>query len=114
MIKLRPATRQDFIDFSGRPPSSTMKVWVIDRDGDILGMGGLCFFESKCVAFSDIKEGVPKKSVLRCALKVKEMIKEYGQEVWAIRDKKRETSKRFLEYLGFEHFGGDIWLIQSR
>ena len=54
--------------FYGRMPPRSVRVWVLEHDGQVLGLAGYFMQDGKAVLFSDVREGVPKMTIWRAAL----------------------------------------------
>lgn len=104
MITIRAATQRDVETFYGKMPPLTMKGFVGEHEGNILGIGGIYWDEGKKVLFSDIKpEGKKfKKTMVRIA---KRIIAEFNPR-YAIAEVDTEGAIKLLEHLGFERVEG--------
>lgn len=104
MTVIRPATQRDVEAFYGAMPPLTMKGFVVEHEGELLGIGGIYWNEGKKVLFSEVKpEGERfKKTLVRVA---KRIVKELRPR-YALADKHTEGAAKLLEHLGFEPVEG--------
>jgi len=101
---IRTATQRDIESFYGKMPPLTMKGFVVEHTGTIIGIGGVYWNEGKKVLFSEIKpEGKKfKKTMVRVAKRiVKELTPRY-----ALADGGTKGAAKLLEHLGFEPVEG--------
>lgn len=107
MIVIRPAKREDVEAFFGRPPPFTIThTQVADKDGEILALMGVYWYESRRCIFSELKEEalIYRKKILATA---KAFVRKLPKGVYyAVADDERETADRFLRHLGFEYDAG--------
>lgn len=106
--EIRPATARDFVAFYGAPPATTVRAYVADLDGDILGIAGISFHGSLLIAFSDIKPEMRKFpiTIMRGARKVLDMTR---APILAYPDPDIEGAPRLLERLGFVNLDGTVY-----
>lgn len=104
MTTIRMATQRDIESFYGKMPPLTMKGFVVEHDGSIIGIGGVYWNEGKKVLFSEIKpEGKKfKKTMVRVA---KRIVAELNPR-YALADGCTEGAAKLLEHLGFEPVEG--------
>jgi hypothetical protein len=104
-IVVRPATRTDIKAFYPDGGTSTVKAWVGEVGGRIVGIGGLAFAKGRWVAFLDLtEEARPYKiSIVRAArAAMSETAKSGHRVIHAGADIREPAAKRFLTSLGFE------------
>lgn len=98
----RDATRQDFIDFYGRPPPFTITGIVAERDGALVGFAGW-YSHGDCIcAFTDHK-GMTKREMIRAGKEVMRMLMRPGRDVIAIPQPEHGTVA--LRHWGFSSLG---------
>jgi hypothetical protein len=104
MTTIRAATQKDIESFYGKMPPLTMKGFVVEHAGQIIGIGGIYWNEGKKVLFSEIKsEGKKfKKTMVRVA---KRIVAELNPR-YALADGRTANSVKLLEHLGFEPVEG--------
>lgn len=103
---IRPATAADIREFYERPPGKSLRAYVAELDGTLLGIGGLFYQEDGAVGcFSVMRPGMKphRKTILRAARLLAEMAREAGAP--AIADERHPNSRRLLSRLGFVSFG---------
>lgn len=109
-ITTRPATAGDVLAFFGKKAPQTIRAHVMERDGEVLGIGGYYLAGGTVVVFSDLKDGVPKLRVWREALAMMDRLK-FPAICMAT-----ENSGRFLRRLGWQYVGpsdeGDVYQWQ--
>ncbi len=105
---IRPATSKDLDQFYGEDrPGGSMRVVVVDLDGDIVGIAGLAYHDDQMVAFSVIRDplrGYPL-TIMKTAMRLKDMIIKYGGNVLAIASGGEINSDKLLERMGFSFIG---------
>jgi hypothetical protein len=116
MIKVREATKEDFLKFYDQI-EYTCKGWVIENK-DILAIGGLAFHKYGIVLFSVAKQNIPKKIFWSLSKKGLEEAKKYNMPILAVRDSYLESSERYLKKLGFVFYNfntnkEEIWVKQQ-
>lgn len=113
MIKVREANKDDFLKFYDKI-EFTCKGWIIE-DKEPIAIGGLAFHKYGIVLFSTFKKELPKKAFWSISKKGLQEAEKYKMPILAVRDSHIESSKRYLEKLGFV-FGffnlnnEEIWL----
>jgi RimJ/RimL family protein N-acetyltransferase len=106
----RPATREDYIAFYGEAPKRSLRAYVLDLDGRILGVGGIRYQNpgQPPFLFSDIKPEARQwpKEMVKAA---KMALADFGPApILAIADPHEKGSIRLLTYLGFKHFASSV------
>jgi hypothetical protein len=100
-MKVRFATAKEFKTFYPDCPYS-FKGWVIERDGEVLVVGGLLLDSLVKTMILNIPKELPAKTLWKAC---KSLIGECGKFTpifYAVRDENLPNSKRFLEKLGFK------------
>lgn len=104
-VVLRPATRADFDKLTSEPLPCRVKAWAAERDGEVLGVGGLAFLPTGTVAaFVHAAPGAHryKMAFHKAGLMAMAEAKRMGlKHVVAMSDKSIEPASRWLERLGF-------------
>jgi predicted transcriptional regulator len=110
-ILLRSAQRADVIAFRGEPFDQSFRGIVADKEGEIIAIAGVLHTDH-LQAFSSIKEPMRKspKSLILGARIFREILNSYGREIYAFASEKENNSAVFLEYIGFKHYHGRIYL----
>lgn len=105
--EIRYATRQDWINFFGKPPDHSVRALVGVVDGEILGIAGLEYAGEQMTAFSCYRPESKKYplSTMKMGKRLVKMIENYGKNVLALADKDEPTAPDFLERLGFVFVG---------
>lgn len=99
---LRPATRADYREFYGEDPVNTMRAYVAELDGKVVGIGGTMCVQDSVYVFSDMKDELRpfKVSIFKFAKKVDELLS--GLPGVCIANPNEPNSERLLRSLGFE------------
>lgn len=102
--EIRPATAADLVAYYGGPLPWTVRAWVADLGGDILGVVGMRPVYGATLVFSDIREDMRRYPVLiyRVARWAMEKAAERGLPVMCLEDRQEETAPAFLTRLGWE------------
>jgi len=103
-ITFRPATRADALRYYGQDPIFTFRGHVAEKDGEILGIGGVYYDFGVPVVFTEMRPEM-EASKRACAKAARFMI-EYVESleapvVYAVADPRYETSGYLLAKLGF-------------
>lgn len=101
---IRPATLADIEAFSPTQMKPTLKAWVGEVDGKIIGLGGFAFSGGRWFGFCDLNEEARKYklTIARTARMVMEEAKKQGiRFVYAEVDKDIPGAARWLKSLGF-------------
>jgi hypothetical protein len=103
--KLRFATLDDFIYFYGHTPKYTIKAWVYEHEGVLLGIGGIVIYRESYNLFLKVNNAIKcsKKILYHAILQGMNEIKKTKLPYTAIRDCTLDSSKRLLEKLGFQY-----------
>lgn len=104
---IRPANRQDILDYYGEAQPHRMRAIVIDNDG-VQAIAGIAIINGVPVAFSDVKEKPDKRTIVKAARIVRAMMDKYPV-VLATADPEEQTAPGFLRHLGFETDDGVIY-----
>jgi len=107
--------KADVLALNGKSYDASFRGVAAEIDGKVVGIAGVMHtprlqFFSK---FSDELRRHPK-SMIKAAKMMKEMFGQYNSAIYSIADENVESSARFLEYIGFEHYEGRVyrWLIR--
>lgn len=105
---IREATEADFRQFYGKIPW-TFRAYVVEIDGQIMGIGGVYYDGESIIAFSSIRPELKrhKVTILKGARKVMGLVN--GRACLAIASKDHAGSERLLEHLGFERVGDRVF-----
>lgn len=105
----RPATRKDFGEFYGRPIPQTIHAGLaaVDDAGEIKGIGGYYIAGTVIVGFSDNKEDMSPKDIVRGARMLVDSWKRVGVDIVALSGE-NDTP---LRHFGFEDWG-DHWRLR--
>jgi N-acetylglutamate synthase-like GNAT family acetyltransferase len=106
---IRKATKkdlEDFADFKGvKYVTQTVRAWVGEVDGEVLGMGGFARHQGRWVAFCDLKDEARKYKVT--IVKMAQMILREADRMgikfaYATVDAEEANAIRWMETLGFQ------------
>jgi hypothetical protein len=108
-VELRPASRQDLIDFYGEPPAFTMRAIVAVLDHKPIGVAGVVVTQECAAIFSDLSDDMRayKKSILKGAFAIMNMARELHMPICATGFE--ATSPALLKRLGFESLGEGVY-----
>jgi len=109
-MNVRYATESDLREwFNGTVPA-TMRAVVVERDGKLLGIGGVAWNETHLQAFSRVTDELRphKVTIGRAAVKVREMLDEMGV-VLAVCSPTEPTAPNLLAWAGFKHWQEGVW-----
>jgi len=101
---VRRATRADieaFLPVTDRP---TVKAWVVDVDGRIVGMGGLALGQGRWIRFCDLSEEGRhyKRAIVKAGRAVMEEARRAGHRfIYAEADADEPMARRWLTRNGF-------------
>lgn len=107
MEELRPATREDYTALYGEPPSATFTGLTAVRDGRPIAIAGVLLRAGTAVMFSDLREPVAKRTVVKAARQLFAWAKARNIRVVAARDATIPTSAGLLAHFGFTQCGTD-------
>ena len=101
---IRPATRDDIEAFSDIPNKPSMRAWVGEVDGRIVGLAGFVFSQGRWLGFCDLTEEARKykMTLARAAKRVIAQARMDGiRFIYTESDPTEPTSVRWLTSLGF-------------
>ena len=107
---IRPASRADVIALNGKSFDASFRGIAVEIDGKVVGIAGvmhtpsLQFFSQ----FSEELRAYPN-SLIMAARMMKEILGQYSSPVYSIADENVDSSIRFLEHIGFEHYEGRVY-----
>lgn len=98
----RPATAADIVQFYSRPLPFTVRAWVAEADGRVLGLAGYIPQGRYVLAFSEIKDEMRAHpmAVMRGAKKFMGLL---DRPAVAYASRKEPGSCRLLERLGWKY-----------
>lgn len=102
---IRPATREDVDQFSPGHAKPTVRAFVGEVDGKIIGIGGLARVDGRWFAFCDLSPAARayKLSIVRLGRRIMADARKMGLAfVYAEPDLTEPNAKRWLASLGFE------------
>ncbi len=107
-MKVRYATAEDLHKWYGGPPPMTMRAVVVDNDGEIMAVAGLCRALNHIQLFSHIKDDLRphKLTMARTAAMLRKMI---NGPVVALEDCSEPTARRLLSWMGLVEFEPGVW-----
>ena len=103
MVEIRPATQKDVEEFYGKKPMYSMRAYVSEIAGKVVGIAGVCRQDGHMVAFSEMKPEMRehKKDIIRGYRKLFEIIQGYNT-VFAVANRDEKLAKKMIIKLGFE------------
>lgn len=108
-MEFRPATVDDLKYFMETVPC-TARAWAAEQDGTIYGVGGVYYQHGHVIAFTNMRDDMPKRDIIRAARFLTRKFKDIAAPVYAI-PACRETARRTLEHFGFVPIEGSDYYI---
>lgn len=102
---IRPAREADILAFYERLPGPSIRAWVLEMDGEVVGVSG--WYGVPRVVFSDVREGVPKMTIWRAA---KAMMAKMDKPAVC---QGSEGSRAMLERLGWQELEDEVFTWQA-
>lgn len=112
---VRAARPADFEAFYGRSPPYTMRAWVAELDGEVIGIAGYYMRQGWVQAFSDMNDAMRQYpgTIMREARRFMARLKSPALCIASCSEK---NAARFLGYLGWRHVGtseeGEVYAWQ--
>lgn len=103
-MHVRAATATDIAAFSDMTGKPTLKAWVGEVDGQIVGLAGFAFSHGRWYAFCDLREAARahKVAIVRAGLMILAEARRMGiRYLYAEADPKEPGAVRWLTSLGF-------------
>lgn len=103
-VIVRRAARADIEAFAGDGERPTMKAWVGEIDGRIIGLGGLAYRHGRWIAFCELSEEARphKRAIVRAGRAAIDAARRAGHTyIYAEADQSEKMAKRWLASLGF-------------
>lgn len=107
-VTIRPATQKDAVQFyDGRRPPFSFRGYVAEKDGVVIGVGGVYYQDGIPVAFSDMKPAMRRhKKVMAKACRILlSLFDQIGGPVYAVACSTEPTAPYLLAKLGFRPTG---------
>lgn len=106
-VIFRRCTDTDAKAFYGGPPMMSLRGWVAEKDGVIVGIGGVYYNKGVPIAFSEITDAFreSKKDVAKGCRILMELISKTRGPVYAVANPNEPTAARLLARLGWEPTG---------
>lgn len=97
---VRPATADDIARFYDKPPGRSVRAWVAEFDGQVIGLGGLFYGPRSVCLFSEMTPELRrhKRFIVDAAVALVALGKRVNATV--IADPRIDGSERFLTWLG--------------
>jgi hypothetical protein len=118
-VIFRRATQADAERFYSGPPRMSLRGWVAEKNGEIVGIGGVYYANGVPIAFSEITDAFRenKKDVAKGCRILMELISKTRGPVYAVANPDEPTAARLLARLGWEPTGRDSelgeWLVRG-
>lgn len=112
---IRPATSEDIEKFSPERNKPSIRALCIERDGEILALGGVARMGGRWFAFSDIAPEARQYRVMiaRGAIRIFESLRRDGfKTVYAQRDDAEPMADKWMRSLGFKHMRSGFYKWQ--
>lgn len=117
---IRPATAEDVNTAFYDLRTVSTKSYAAEKDGQILGVAGIGYLQSKVFAFAHLRKDLQhdthkyQMTIMRVAKKVVALMEECGCDVYAVADEELHTSMNFLKHLGFVHIGERVHIWRKK
>jgi N-acetylglutamate synthase-like GNAT family acetyltransferase len=106
---IRKATKQDIDEFADSinvpRASQTVRAWVGEVDGEVLGIGGFARHQGRWIAFCDLKDKARtyKMTIVKTARMIMDEAQKSGIKfAYATVDPEEANAVRWMESMGFE------------
>lgn len=111
-MMIRAATTHDAEAFWGRSLPASIRGYVAEKDGVVMGVAGLAYMPTQIIAFADMKEGGQKypMTIMRITKLVKALLNETKVPVYCNADVLLPNSQKFLEHVGFKLLSGRTYV----
>lgn len=109
-VEFVPATQELAERYFGGTPSYGFRGYAFLLDGDVVGLGGLFWYEGWPIVFSQIKDSMraKRKDCARAVRLLMNFLDDLGFPVYALQDPDEPTSAGLLAKLGFVRTGIEI------
>jgi hypothetical protein len=104
-VVVRRATPAEIAALAPSDDRPTVKAWVGELDGRIVGFGGLAFKQGRWIAFCELSEDARhyKRAIVTAGRGVIDEARRVGHRfVYARADDNESMARRWLESLGFQ------------
>lgn len=104
-VIIRPAIRADIDAYSSQAGKPSIKGIVMEKDGCVIGLGGIAYAKGRWIGFCDLSEEARgyKMHIMRGARRFLDQMRREGiRFIYAGRDEGEPGSERWLKSLGFE------------
>ena len=110
-MKVRPGTRAECREFyNGIVPPGISRIWVAEKDGEIMGVGGYRANVTGYLAFTDNKPEMTKIDRVRSAVEFMKILTKLRGDVYATTV---EFGPKVVEHYGFEKVSDDVWRLRN-
>lgn len=105
---IRAATAEDAKAYWGQSLPVSVRGYVAELDGKVMGIAGLAYGTNQITAFADMAEGGQKypMAIMRITKLVKGLLNETRAPVYCNADVTLPNARKFLEHVGFKHDEG--------
>jgi N-acetylglutamate synthase-like GNAT family acetyltransferase len=114
---IRPLTREDMLAFwQAGALERSVRGFVAEKDGQILGVTGLIYMPSVIIAFAEMRVDGQKyqMSIMRIAKRMQALMRESRAPIFAVADPDLPNSMAFLERVGFEQVVGRQYCFKNK
>ena len=103
---IRAATAEDAKAYWGKSLPVSVRGYVAELDGKVMGIAGLAYAPTQIRAFADMAEGGQKypMTIMRITKLVKALLNETKAPVYCNADEALPNARKFLEHVGFKPF----------
>lgn len=109
-LVIRPATKADIEAYYGTLPPQTIRAWVGEKDGKMMGIGGYSLAKGAVIVFTDHRPEISKRDIVRGARFLMRIYRDLKMEVLAIPPPEGEGKSAMAHY-GFVPHAGYNWRL---
>lgn len=116
-IIIRPATAEDIAAFSDLENKPSVRAWVAEQDGRLIGLGGVALIAGRWIAFCDLTDDIRphKVAIARTAIRFLRECQQAGiRYIYAEAAPHEPTAIRWMSSLGFELDPRTLYLYRWR
>ena len=104
----RPVSRKDIASFYKDVPFSINGI-AAERDGELVGIGGLYYEKGRCFVFSAFCDSLTKREIVKGASAIMKLAEKVRGPLYATAEG-GEKAERTLAHFGFAPLSGPYWV----
>lgn len=116
-MNIRPLTGDDLLRYWEMDSlSRSVRGFLAEKDGEVLGVAGLMYMPRVIVAFADMREGGQQYplSIMRMARRMRDLMNTISAPIVADADPQYPNSAAFLAHVGFERAHGPLFVFKKK